>query len=112
MITKHTCGGPTFGRKTPGCPRCDELLSGAAPVRWNTEAARQRELAEIRRTAERAQSDRAREVAQRQLDTCCQNRIWTWTISDGMIRQIGVKGCPRHGDHQANIRPVPHLLSA
>lgn len=32
--TKHTCGGPTFGRKTPGCPRCDELLAGAAPVKW------------------------------------------------------------------------------
>jgi hypothetical protein len=30
--TKHTCGGPVFGRKTPGCPRCDELLAGAAPV--------------------------------------------------------------------------------
>jgi hypothetical protein len=48
--TKHTCGGPVFGRKTPGCPRCDELLAGAEPVRWNTrrrddEAAR---LAEIR----------------------------------------------------------------
>lgn len=32
--TKHTCGGPSFGRKTPGCPRCDELLAGAAPVEW------------------------------------------------------------------------------
>lgn len=32
--TRHTCGGPVFGRKTPGCPRCDELLAGAAPVRW------------------------------------------------------------------------------
>ena len=30
--TKHTCGGPAFGRKTPGCPRCDELIAGAAPV--------------------------------------------------------------------------------
>lgn len=30
--TKHTCGGPAFGRKTPGCPRCDELLAGAAPI--------------------------------------------------------------------------------
>ena len=29
---KHTCGGPVFGHKTPGCPRCDELLAGAAPV--------------------------------------------------------------------------------
>lgn len=34
--TKHTCGGPVFGKKTPGCPRCDELLDGAAPVVWNT----------------------------------------------------------------------------
>lgn len=35
MTTRHTCGGPAFGRKTPGCPRCDELLAGAAPVTWN-----------------------------------------------------------------------------
>ena len=27
----HNCGGPTFGRLTPGCPRCDELQAGAAP---------------------------------------------------------------------------------
>jgi hypothetical protein len=32
--TKHTCGGPIFGRKTPGCPRCDELLAGAPAVQW------------------------------------------------------------------------------
>ena len=32
--TAHSCGGPVFGRKTPGCPRCDELLAGAAPVVW------------------------------------------------------------------------------
>lgn len=37
--TKHTCptnwsGAPFFGRKTPGCPRCDELLAGAKPVEW------------------------------------------------------------------------------
>jgi hypothetical protein len=30
--TKHTCGGPSFGRKTPGCPRCDELIAGAEPI--------------------------------------------------------------------------------
>lgn len=29
--TEHTCGGPKFGRKTPGCPRCDELIAGATP---------------------------------------------------------------------------------
>jgi hypothetical protein len=32
--TKHTCGGPVFGKKTAGCPRCDELLSGSAPIVW------------------------------------------------------------------------------
>ena len=35
MPTKHTCNGPTFGRLTPGCPRCDELAAGAAPRRWH-----------------------------------------------------------------------------
>ena len=34
--TKHTCGGPVFGQKTPGCPRCDELLAGAEPVKWGS----------------------------------------------------------------------------
>ena len=34
MTTKHTCGGPVFGKKTPGCPRCDELLGGAKPIVW------------------------------------------------------------------------------
>jgi hypothetical protein len=39
--TKHTCNGgngPAFGRKTAGCPRCDELLAGAAPVEWKKPA--------------------------------------------------------------------------
>ena len=27
--TKHTCGGPVFGKRTAGCPRCDELAAGA-----------------------------------------------------------------------------------
>jgi hypothetical protein len=35
QTTKHTCGGPHFGRLTPGCPRCDELSRGAKPVRWS-----------------------------------------------------------------------------
>jgi hypothetical protein len=34
--TKHTCGGVKFGRKTAGCPRCDELIAGAKPAVWNT----------------------------------------------------------------------------
>lgn len=33
--TAHTCGGPKFGKRTPGCPRCDELAAGAAPVTWS-----------------------------------------------------------------------------
>lgn len=32
MTTPHTCGGPVFGRKTPGCPRCDDLAAGARPT--------------------------------------------------------------------------------
>lgn len=35
MTTQHDCGGPVFGRKTAGCPRCDELINGAPPVKWN-----------------------------------------------------------------------------
>lgn len=37
MTTKHSCNngnGPAFGRKTAECPRCDELIAGAAPVSW------------------------------------------------------------------------------
>jgi hypothetical protein len=32
--TKHTCE-MVFGRKTIGCPRCDELLAGAETVKWD-----------------------------------------------------------------------------
>ncbi|MGW4784923.1 hypothetical protein [Streptomyces sp. NPDC004230] len=31
--TRHTCGGPKYGRLAAGCPRCDELLGGAKPIR-------------------------------------------------------------------------------
>ena len=36
MNTKHTCGGPVFGRLAPAgtCPRCDELRAGSTPVQW------------------------------------------------------------------------------
>jgi hypothetical protein len=33
----HTCNdgqGPFFGRLTEGCPRCEQLRHGAAPVQW------------------------------------------------------------------------------
>jgi hypothetical protein len=33
MTTKHN-HAPRFGQKFDGCPRCDELKAGAAPVRW------------------------------------------------------------------------------
>ena len=35
---RHTCNngdGPHFGRRTAGCPRCDELTAGAAPREWS-----------------------------------------------------------------------------
>lgn len=58
--TKHTCGGPAWGRKTPGCPRCDELLAGAPavaqpwrgrPTRAREDAQRSREISEHFRSA-------------------------------------------------------------
>lgn len=56
-MKKHTCGGPVFGRKTPGCPRCDELLAGAKPVQW----ANTRKLADEQRVREiRAHDCKAR----------------------------------------------------
>ena len=33
MTTKHT-HAVVFGRKVAGCPRCQELINGARPVRW------------------------------------------------------------------------------
>jgi len=42
--TKHTCGGPVFGKKTAGCPRCDELLAGAKPTVWNFNSRKNQEL--------------------------------------------------------------------
>lgn len=46
--TKHTCTvqpAPPFGRKTPGCPRCDELIAGAEPrtLGWVDRKRRQEE---------------------------------------------------------------------
>lgn len=53
IATKHICNdgnGPAFGRKTTGCPRCDELLAGAKSVRWASSRKEQdRQLAENRR---------------------------------------------------------------
>lgn len=40
--TRHTCGGPAFGRLTAGCPRCDELAAGSAPRQWSGMARRTR----------------------------------------------------------------------
>jgi len=36
--TRHTCGGPKFGRLTEGCPACHEIWMGyRAPVRgWTS----------------------------------------------------------------------------
>ena len=32
--TKHT-HPVVFGRRVAGCPRCQELASGAAPIQWS-----------------------------------------------------------------------------
>lgn len=51
MTTKHTCNsarGPVFGRKTTGCPRCDELIAGAAPIVWAAQRRKVAEAAELR----------------------------------------------------------------
>ena len=40
---RHTCGGPSFGRLTAGCPRCEELAQGAAPRSWNGAARKEQE---------------------------------------------------------------------
>jgi len=45
--TKHTCGGPSFGRLTSGCPRCEELKAGAKPVQWR-KSDEARQIREIR----------------------------------------------------------------
>lgn len=49
MTTKHT-HGPNFGRRIDGCPRCEELTAGAAPVQRHGATRRQEEqrAAEIR----------------------------------------------------------------
>lgn len=47
---RHTCGGPVFGRKAPSgeCPRCDELRSGAEPIKWRTGAIQDATIRSIR----------------------------------------------------------------
>ena len=67
--TKHTCGGPVFGRKTPGCPRCDELLAGAEPVQWNISRRRDDD-------AERAAAIRAHDCAQSRCGVVCTAFDW------------------------------------
>jgi hypothetical protein len=51
--TKHTCGGPVFGRlaRLGQCRRCDELRFGLPAVQWRTAQRRcddARRLADIR----------------------------------------------------------------
>jgi uncharacterized membrane protein len=40
-----------FGRKDPSCPRCQELLAGAAPIQWRgTRRAQERRTIEAIRS--------------------------------------------------------------
>lgn len=63
--TRHTCNdgaGPAFGRKSPGCARCDELLAGAAPrvaPAWVRGVAAKRAMEQARTRAIRAHSCKA-----------------------------------------------------
>ena len=41
--TKHTCGGPKFGKLADGCPRCEELKAGAPSRSWGGSLKRQNE---------------------------------------------------------------------
>lgn len=50
--------GPAFGRKVAGCPRCDELIAGAAP----------RQLSEHRQAMIDADARRKADDAQRRID--------------------------------------------
>jgi len=45
--TKHT-HPVVFGRRVEGCPRCDELTRGAAPVRWRRRDSGYEAAAEVR----------------------------------------------------------------
>ena len=50
MATKHT-HQVVFGNKVDGCPRCAELLNGAAPIQWASTINKQRQqqrIADIR----------------------------------------------------------------
>jgi hypothetical protein len=112
-VTRHTCNdgrGPAWGRKTPGCPRCDELAAGAEPVTWNTQAERDRAWRAARQAATKAAIDRAYAAVRAQLDTCCQLRVAAYISSDGAVRQVCVAGCPRHGTGYVAVRPVPLQL--
>jgi hypothetical protein len=52
MNTKHTCGGPKFGRlATKGeCKRCDELHNGAKARSWNVAKRNQSNIVSMRQT--------------------------------------------------------------
>lgn len=61
MTTKHN-HAPRFGQKFDGCPRCDELKAGAAPVQWFHsgiwDAARKRYLTAAEASAKRSEEIR------------------------------------------------------
>lgn len=48
QATKHSddCNH-SFGRRTPGCPRCSELSAGAAPRSWGSSVRRAADQARI-----------------------------------------------------------------
>ena len=74
--TKHTCNdgqGPAFGRKTPGCPRCDELASGAKPRQWSGGSRREQEARQRAEIADHFASERHRSGG---CGVCCTFGDW------------------------------------
>lgn len=70
---RHTCGGPVFGQRIQGCPRCDELAAGAAPRRpvWTTRLG-----SRARDEAARAERARAHDCQRAQCGSVCVALDW------------------------------------
>lgn len=68
--TKHT-HDVVFGRKVDGCPRCQELTAGAAPVKWSGDLYRRQE-----QEAERVRAIRTHNCKERGCGPVCTFGEW------------------------------------
>lgn len=77
-MTKHTCNGgrgPAFGRKTPGCPRCDELAAGAEPRTLNWVSRKQQDEQRVVEIRDHFRSEKHR-------SGCCNGGLGVCTFGD------------------------------